>query len=111
MKCFRVPCSYGTPIVFRVDKRANPFYFSTAIEYVNGDGDIGSAEIQPAGSNSWFPMQQVFGATYKFNIPSGVKGPYSIKITTIEARRSVIAANVIPANWTPGQYYHSNVNF
>ncbi|KAI5658775.1 hypothetical protein M9H77_27568 [Catharanthus roseus] len=94
---FRVPCRYGTPIVFRVDKSSNSFYFSTAIEYINRDGDIGSVEIQ-------LNRLELF-----FNIPSGIIGPYSIKITIIESRRSVIAAKVIPANWAPGQYYHSNL--
>lgn len=97
--------------MFKVDKGSNSFFFATAVEYENGDGDIGFMEIQPAGSSRWFPMQQMFGATYKYNIPSGTKGPYSIRITTGSSRRTLVAQNVIPFNWRPGQYYKSSVNF
>lgn len=79
--------------------------------YENGDGDLRSVEIQPAGSKNWFPMQEVFGATYKYNVPQWAKPPFSIKLTQIESGRSVVAWNVIPFDWKPGQFYQSNVNF
>ncbi|XP_027157700.1 expansin-B6-like [Coffea eugenioides] len=108
----RVPCNYGNQkIAFKVDPGSNRYYLSAAIEYVNGDGDVASAEIQPAGSRQWFPMQQVFGATYKYNIPTGTNGPFSIRLTQVESRRSLVAPNAIPANWKPGSRYISSVNF
>lgn len=97
--------------MFKVDPGSNPNYFSTAIEFENGDGNLASVEIQPASSNQWLPMQQVFGATYKYNVPSGTHAPFSIRLTQIESRQSIVARNVIPADWKPGSYYTSSVNF
>ncbi|KAL7148218.1 hypothetical protein ABFS83_06G163500 [Erythranthe nasuta] len=106
----RVPCSYNMGVTFKIDSGSNPNYMAFAIEFVGGDGDIGAVEMHPANSGTLY-MQQSWGATWKVGIPVGVKGPYSVKITTIESKKTVYASNVIPANWAPGQYYHSNVNF
>lgn len=54
-------------------------------------------------------MQQMFGATYKYDVPIGTKGPYSIRLTTM-SRKTIVAQNVT-ANWKPRKYYRSNVNF
>lgn len=109
---YRVPCNYGgQKILFKVDRGANPFFFSVTILYENGDGDVSFVEIQPAGSNRFLPMQQNFGAAYKINAPQGLKGPFSLRLTQVESRRSIVAQNVIPANWVPGGFYLSSVNF
>ncbi|KZV18873.1 hypothetical protein F511_31712 [Dorcoceras hygrometricum] len=105
----RVACSYKSNIVFKIDAGSNPHYLAFAVEYVNGDGDLGAIELTPSNSKS-IPMEQSWGATWKAGIPEGVKGPYSVKITTIESRKMVVATNVIPVDWAPGKYYHSSVN-
>ncbi|XP_027109739.1 expansin-B6-like [Coffea eugenioides] len=108
----RVPCNYANQkIAFKVDPGSNRYYFSAAIEYENGDGDVASVEIQAAGSRRWFPMQQVFGATYKYNIPKRTNGPFSIRLTQAESRRRLVAQQAIPADWKPGSRYISSVNF
>ncbi|KAK4384194.1 putative expansin-B2 [Sesamum angolense] len=81
------------------------------IKGVNGDGEIGSMELIPSSSGQSLYMQPVFGATWKADIPNGITGPYSVRITSLESRRTITAYNSIPANWHPGQYYISNVNF
>ncbi|KAG8387015.1 hypothetical protein BUALT_Bualt03G0209200 [Buddleja alternifolia] len=106
----RVRCFYKTTITFKIDKGSNPFYLAFAIENLNGDGDLGLVELLPSNSKKWLRMQQSFGATWKTGIPSGTQGPYSVRITTIESKKSVLANNVIPANWKPGNHYYSGVN-
>ncbi|KAG5538650.1 hypothetical protein RHGRI_019271 [Rhododendron griersonianum] len=110
----RTFCYYkGYTIVFKVDSGSNPFYFATEIEYEDGDGDLNKVELQQAGSNYFAPMQLVFGATWKLqsNTGSPLKGPFSIRLTTLSSGKSLTAYNVIPANWRPGQTFRSNVNF
>ncbi|KAL0292291.1 UNVERIFIED_CONTAM: Expansin-B4 [Sesamum calycinum] len=108
----RVPCYYkGTSITFKIDPGSNPNYLAFAVEYINGDGEIGSMQLLPSISKNPLVMQPVFGATWKANIPNGIKGPYSVGITSLESKKTVTAYNSIPANWAPGKFYISNVNF
>ncbi|KAL0299011.1 UNVERIFIED_CONTAM: Expansin-B6, partial [Sesamum radiatum] len=107
-----VPCYYkGTSITFKIDPGSNPNYLAFAVEYINGDGEIGSMQLLPSNSKNPLVMQPVFGATWKANIPNGIKGPYSVGITSLESKKTVTAYNSIPANWAPGKFYISNVNF
>ncbi|CAL5331373.1 unnamed protein product [Camellia sinensis] len=100
-----VPCHYtGFNLAFRVDSGSNPFYFATAIEYENGDGDLSRVELQNGASGSWLPMQQSFGAVWKLN--AAVPGPLSFRITS-SSGKTVVATNVIPVGWKPGQIYYS----
>ncbi|KAI8026339.1 Expansin-B18 [Camellia lanceoleosa] len=108
-KYCRVPCHYtGFNLAFRVDSGSNPFYFATAIEYENGDGDLSRVELQNGALGSWLPMQQSFGAVWKLN--ATVPGPLSFRITS-SSNKTVVATNVIPVGWKPGQIYYSDVNF
>ncbi|XP_075489659.1 LOW QUALITY PROTEIN: expansin-B6-like [Primulina tabacum] len=108
----RVPCSYKSNIIFKIDEGSNPNFLAFAMdEYINGDGDISAVELFPSNEKHWkTTMEQSWGATLKAGIPAGVKGPYSVKITTIKSRKSVVAKNVIPADWAPRKYYNSSVN-
>ncbi|KAL8461188.1 hypothetical protein ACS0TY_032609 [Phlomoides rotata] len=106
----RVSCNYNTGLTIKIDAGSNPYYLALAIEDLNGDGDIGNVEIIPSNSKGWTSMQQSWGATWKVSLPDGIRGPYSVRITTIESRETIIAKNIIPANWSPGQYYRSQVN-
>ncbi|PIN04741.1 hypothetical protein CDL12_22719 [Handroanthus impetiginosus] len=107
----KVPCSYKASITFKIDLGANPFFVALAIENVNGDGELGYVELFPSNSKSWVPMQRSFGATWKANLPFGGKGPFSVRLTSLESKKTIVAFNAIPANWAPGKYYISNVNF
>ncbi|KAL0303521.1 UNVERIFIED_CONTAM: Expansin-B6 [Sesamum radiatum] len=108
----RVPCHYNnTSIAFKIDKGSNQYYLAFALENVNGDGEIGSMELLPSNSGQPLYMQQVFGATWKADIPIGISGPYSVRITSLESRRTIRAYKSIPADWHPRQYYIANVNF
>ncbi|KAK4385553.1 Expansin-B4 [Sesamum angolense] len=47
----RVPCYYkGTSITFKIDPGSNPNYLAFAVEYINGDGEIGSMQLLPSNS-------------------------------------------------------------
>lgn len=109
MHVCRVPCNYGRNIDFKVDAGSNPNYLATLVEFENGDGDLSAMDVKQANSQ-WSSMQQSWGAVWKLDAPSALQAPLSIKLTT-STGKTLTAENVIPAGWTAGTTYHSNVNF
>ncbi|KAK7339320.1 hypothetical protein VNO77_19979 [Canavalia gladiata] len=109
----RVECNYpGKSIAFHVDSGSNQQYFAALIEYEDGDGDLAKVELKEAlDSSSWDSMQQSWGAVWKLDKGSPLKAPFSIRLTTLESGKTIVANNVIPTGWTPGQTYRSIVNF
>ncbi|KAI4356717.1 hypothetical protein L6164_000716 [Bauhinia variegata] len=108
----RVECNYpGMSIAFHVDAGSNPNYFAALIEYEDGDGDLSKVELKQAlDSDSWLQMQQSWGAVWKLDIGSTLKAPFSLRLTS-DSGKTIVANNVIPAGWAPGQTYRSVVNF
>ncbi|CAH8320080.1 unnamed protein product [Eruca vesicaria subsp. sativa] len=107
----RAACSYrGTKIAFHVDAGANPYYMSFVVEYENGEGDLASVEIQPAGGR-FISMQEMRSAVWKLNSGGAMRGPFNIRLTSGESKKVVVAQAVIPANWKPDQTYRSIINF
>jgi len=80
------------------------------VEYEDGDGELERVELKEDFSNSWEAMQQSWGAIWKYNKGSQLKAPFSIRLTNFKSK-TIVATNVIPAGWTPGQTCISNVNF
>ncbi|KAH7519633.1 putative expansin-B2 [Ziziphus jujuba] len=113
VKYQRAKCNYpGKTITFKVDAGSNPNYFATLIEYEDGDGDLASVDLKQAvDSDSWLPMQQSWGAVWKLDAGSTLHAPFSIRLTALESSNTIVANNVIPAGWKPGQTYRSVVNF
>lgn len=110
----RVQCNYpGVRIAFHVDSGSNPNYFATLIEYEDGDGDLASVDLKQAldSSDSWLPMQRSWGAVWKLNYGSTLRAPFSLRLTAAESAKTLVANQVIPAGWQPGQTYRSLVNF
>ncbi|KEH16672.1 putative expansin/Lol pI [Medicago truncatula] len=109
----RVQCNYGgSTIAFHVDSGSNQEYFAALIEYEEGDGDLNKVELKEAlDSSSWDTMQQSWGAVWKFDKGAPLKAPISIRLTTLKSGKTIVAHNVIPAGWKPGQTYRSIVNF
>ncbi|QCE03082.1 swollenin [Vigna unguiculata] len=110
----RVACSFGNSIAFTIDEGANPYYFAAEIEYENGDGDLVEVQVKQANSDTWLPMRRSWGSRWALNFGSGLKPPFSIKLTedgNNNGRNTIVARNVIPSHWKPGQVYRSVVNF
>ncbi|XP_059636058.1 putative expansin-B2 [Cornus florida] len=109
----RVQCHYpGVSVAFRVDAGSNPNYFASIIEFQAGDGNLAKVDLKQAlDSDSWLPMQQSWGAVWKLDPGSTLRPPFSIKLTSNESGKTLVANNVIPAGWQPGKTYRSQVNF
>ncbi|KAL2326613.1 hypothetical protein Fmac_025671 [Flemingia macrophylla] len=104
----RVECNYrGVKIAFHVDPGCNQEYFAVVVEYEDGDGEIDKVELREASSASWYPMQRSWGAAWKLNNGSPLNAPLSIRLTTFSSGQTVVANNVIPVGWNPGQTYRS----
>ncbi|KAI3676326.1 hypothetical protein L1987_85932 [Smallanthus sonchifolius] len=105
----RVPCLYGvTKIAFKVGPKSNPNWFATAIEYTNGDGALSHVEIADGGTKKFSTMDNTWGAVWKKDIAASFKPPFSFKLTSGDGK-TVVANNVIPENYSPGQKYSSNI--
>ncbi|KAK0581889.1 hypothetical protein LWI29_019141 [Acer saccharum] len=109
----RVECNYrDTNVVFSIDAGSNPYYFAVLIKYVNGDGNLAGVDLQQTSqSNTWLPMQQSWGAIWKLDAGSALTAPFSLRLTSAESKKTIVANNVIPVGWQAGQTYQSNVNF
>ncbi|KAL6128997.1 hypothetical protein ACLB2K_072350 [Fragaria x ananassa] len=106
----RVPCVYGgVDIAFRVDTGSNPYYLAVVVEYEAGPGALSALELKQ-GNSDWLPMQESWGADWKFNCGSQLQGPLSIRLIA-DSGQTLVANDVIPVGWQPGQTYRSVVNF
>ncbi|XP_057981195.1 putative expansin-B2 [Malania oleifera] len=108
----RVQCKYpGQNLNFQVDAGSNKNYLAVLATYVDGAGDVAKLELQEAGSTTWESMDQSWGDVYKANAASssGFTFPVSLRLTT-DSGQSVVAKNIIPADWTAGQTYTATVN-
>ncbi|KAA3462096.1 Major pollen allergen Lol pI [Gossypium australe] len=103
----KVDCKYpGTTIAFHVDPGSNPNYFATLIEYTNGDGDLASVDLKQALDTD------VVGCGMETDgAGSTLLPPFSLRLTSLDSRKTIVATTVIPAGWEPGKTYRSVVNF
>ncbi|KAL3833104.1 hypothetical protein ACJIZ3_007840 [Penstemon smallii] len=70
-----------------------------------------SESTQVNQNGRWLQMQQLWGANWKIDAPGGLRPPFSIRLTSANTWKTIVAPNVIPANYKPGQTYRSFVNF
>ncbi|KAK1396248.1 Expansin-B16 like [Heracleum sosnowskyi] len=107
----RTACKYpGKNIAFKVNEGSTDHWLSLLVEFEDGDGDLGSMHIKQAGSSEWLEMSHVWGANWCRN-GGPLKGPFSVKVTTLATAKTLSARDVIPANWSPKATYTSRLNF
>lgn len=66
--------------------------------------------VLQANSVEWLDMRHVWGATWCL-VRGPLVGPFSVRLTTLSARKTLTARDVIPRNWTPKATYTSRLNF
>lgn len=107
----RTPCKYPKKkIAYHVNEGSTEYWLSLLVEFEDGDGDIGSMHIRPATSSEWIEMTHLWGANWCI-IGGPLKGPFSVKLTTLSTGRTLSARDVIPGNWSPRATYTSRLNF
>ncbi|XP_006653618.1 expansin-B17 [Oryza brachyantha] len=107
----RTACKYGGKnIAFRVNEGSTNFWLSLLVEFEDGEGDIGSMQIKQANSVEWLDMKHVWGATWCL-VRGPLVGPFSVRLTTLSAQKTLTAREVIPRNWKPTATYTSRLNF
>ncbi|KAH7863957.1 hypothetical protein Vadar_023994 [Vaccinium darrowii] len=107
----RVLCNYpGFSVTFVVDSGSNSYYFAVVIEFQDGDGNLSAVALQQANSNTWTSMQHSWGAVWELDTGAYLQAPFSIQLTG-DSGSTLVASNVIPVGWQPGQTYQSTVNF
>ncbi|RLM65040.1 expansin-B17 [Panicum miliaceum] len=107
----RTACKYGGKnIAFRVNEGSTSFWLSLLVEFEDGEGDIGSMQIKQANSVEWLDMKHVWGATWCL-VRGPLVGPFSVRLTTLSAKKTLTARDVIPRNWASKATYTSRLNF
>jgi len=74
-------------------------------------GFIISFYFMQATSNFWQQMKHEWGVNWILKSTVPLKAPFSIRLTSLSGRKTLIAKNVIPDNWQPNVVYTSNVNY
>lgn len=74
------------------------------------NGIHGGGGILQASSTEWLEMRHVWGASWCI-IRGPLRGPFSVKLTTLSTGRTLSARDVIPRNWAPKATYTSRLNF
>ncbi|CAA2979581.1 expansin-B4-like [Olea europaea subsp. europaea] len=102
-------------LAFRLAKGTNKNYIAFAPEFLNGDGDLAAVDLIVSRNNKVLPMKRSFGDTWATGFaPFTNVGPYSVRLTTLWSRKTIVAQNVIPVDWVKypaGTIFRSRVNF
>ncbi|KAI3420750.1 uncharacterized protein J3R85_012448 [Psidium guajava] len=107
----RVECNYpGAKLTFHVDSGSNPNYFAALMSMRTETASSVRQPKQALDYDSWLPMQQR-GVRLEAGRGGQLHAPFSIKLTSLESGKTLVANNVIPAGWQPGQTYRSVVNY
>ncbi|XP_062205589.1 expansin-B6-like [Phragmites australis] len=111
MEFRRVPCNFpGLTINFHVEHGSNPMYLAVLVEYENKDGDVVQVDLMEGNSGYWEPMRESWGSIWRMDSNRPLKGPFSLRITN-ESGKTLVANNVIPADWKPNTDYRSFIQF
>ncbi|KAF8697896.1 hypothetical protein HU200_035392 [Digitaria exilis] len=107
----RVPCNNaGLAVNFHVEEGSNPVYLAVLVEYANKAGTVQQMDLLESGSRYWTPMRRSWGSVWRLDSNHPLRAPFSLRIRG-ESRQTLLAYNVIPANWMPNTDYRSYVQF
>ncbi|CAD6212027.1 unnamed protein product [Miscanthus lutarioriparius] len=107
----RVACdNRGLTVNFHVEAGSNPNYLAVLVEYANKAGTVVQMDAMEANSGYWMPMRRSWGSIWRLDSYRPLRGPFSMRIRS-ENGRTLVANNVIPANWRPNTDYRSYVQF
>ncbi|XP_006662045.1 expansin-B6 isoform X1 [Oryza brachyantha] len=113
----RVPCNFpGLKVNFHVEEGSNPVYFAVLVEYEDLDGDVVQVDLMESKSayggatGVWTPMRESWGSIWRLDANHRLQAPFSIRIRS-DSGKTLVANNVIPANWSPNSNYRSIVQF
>ncbi|XP_062205590.1 expansin-B2-like [Phragmites australis] len=111
MQFRRVPCNHrGLTVNFHVEVGSNPVYLAVLVEYANKDGTVVQVDLMESNSRYWTPMRRSWGSIWRLDSNHPLKAPFSLRIRS-ESGKTLVANNVIPANWRPDADYRSAVQF
>jgi hypothetical protein len=106
-----VPCEFpGLKIGFQVEQSSNPVYFAVLVEYEDGDGDVVQVDLMESKTGRWTPMRESWGSVWRLDSNHRLRAPFSIRIRN-ESGKTLVARDVIPANWRPNTFYRSIVQY
>jgi Expansin C-terminal domain len=99
-------------VAFHVEEGSNSMYLAILVEYANGDGDLAQVEVlESTPGTTWTPLRQSWGAIWRLDSSHPLQGPFSVRITTLTSGKTLVAENVIPADYVPNTVYESAVQF
>ncbi|KAL6642707.1 hypothetical protein ACP70R_020888 [Stipagrostis hirtigluma subsp. patula] len=117
MQFRRVPCNNrGLNVNFHVEAGSNPVYFAVLVEYANKDGTVVQVDLMESKSprggatGRWTPMRRSWGSVWRLDSNHRLQAPFSLRIRN-ESGKTLVAKDVIPANWRPNADYRSFVQF
>jgi hypothetical protein len=112
-----VPCNYkGLNVTFHVEIGSNPSYLAVLVEYAGKDGAVLQTDLRESNKGDgkptgvWTPMRRSWGAVWRLESDRPLQAPFSLRIRS-DSGKTLVADNVIPANWKPMTKYSSNVQF
>ncbi|KAG6554006.1 hypothetical protein Mapa_004923 [Marchantia paleacea] len=98
----RVPCSKQGSMEFRIE--GNPWWHIVFITNVGGPGDLGEVYIRGSSTKRWVRMSHNWGVGYQ--VFGGYLGEgLSFMVISSSNFETVMAWNVVPANWQLGQTF------
>ena len=113
----RVPCNYpGQKVTFHVEEGSNAVYLAVLVEFEDGDGDVVQVDLMESRAEDgeptgvWEPMRESWGSIWRMDTRRPLQGPFSLRVTN-ESGKTLVADQVIPADWQPDNVYSSIVQF
>ena len=103
-------------MTFHIERGSNPNYLAVLVEYSNGDGDVVQVDLMESRAEDgeptgvWEPMRESWGSIWRMDTRRPLLGPFSLRVTN-ESGKTLVADQVIPADWQPDNVYSSIVQF